>query len=82
MILTHCPFDPTPDSSDWDPTRPGSKAYKGDQQQPQKHFKDMAFYMDKIVGQLEDKLEVLGIRDNTLILFTGDNGTVRLLLRI
>ena len=30
MILTHCPFDPTPDSDDWDPERPGSKTYKGD----------------------------------------------------
>ncbi|WP_200275314.1 sulfatase-like hydrolase/transferase [Haloferula rosea] len=75
MILTHCPFDPTPDSSDWDPTRPGSTTYKGDQNRPQKHFKDMASYMDKIVGQLEARLVDLGIRDNTLILFTGDNGT-------
>ncbi|MDP7163422.1 MAG: sulfatase-like hydrolase/transferase, partial [Phycisphaerae bacterium] len=24
MILTHCPFDPTPDSTDWDPKRLGS----------------------------------------------------------
>ncbi|MEN8662708.1 MAG: sulfatase-like hydrolase/transferase [Lentimonas sp.] len=75
MILTHCPFDPTPDSDDWDPTRLGSTSYKGDQKRPQVHFKDMASYMDKIVGQLEAKLEALGIRDNTLILFTGDNGT-------
>ncbi|MGB0768180.1 MAG: sulfatase-like hydrolase/transferase [Phycisphaeraceae bacterium] len=71
MILTHCPFVPTPDSKDWDPTDPGSKTYKGDA----KHFADMVTYMDKLVGQIVDKLEALGLRENTLILFTGDNGT-------
>jgi len=29
MLLTHCPFEPTPDSADWNPTSPGSKSYKG-----------------------------------------------------
>ena len=71
MILTHCPFVPTPDSKDWDPADPGSKTYKGDA----KYFGDMVTYMDKIVGQLDAKLGELGLRENTLILFTGDNGT-------
>ena len=31
--------------------------------------------MDKLVGRTVAKLEELGLRDNTLILFTGDNGT-------
>jgi hypothetical protein len=34
MILTHCPFDPTPDSTDWDPKRLGSTTYKGDRERP------------------------------------------------
>jgi len=71
MILTHCPFEPTPDSDDWDPASKGSKSYKGDA----KYFGDMVTYMDKIVGKLVDKLEALGLRENTLVLFTGDNGT-------
>lgn len=71
MILTHCPFCPTPDSTDWDPTSKGSKTYKGDP----KYFGDMVSYMDKIVGKLAKKLDDLGIRDNTLIMFIGDNGT-------
>eukprot|EP00752_Nemacystus_decipiens_P013981 g12417.t1 len=71
MILTHCPFVPTPDSEDWDPADLGSKTYKGEA----KYFGDMVTYMDKIVGQIVDKLDELGLRDNTLILFTGDNGT-------
>lgn len=71
MILTHCPFVPTPDSKDWDPADRGSKTYKGDA----KYFDDMVTYMDKVVGQIVNKLDALGLRENTLILFTGDNGT-------
>ena len=29
MILTHCPFVPTPHSEDWDPSSAGSLTYKG-----------------------------------------------------
>ena len=35
----------------------------------------MVAYMDKNVGRTVDKLEELGIRKETLILFLGDNGT-------
>ena len=75
MILTHCPFDPTPDSTDWDPKRLGSTTYKGDRNDPQRHFRDMVAYADKAVGQIVSQLEKSGVRDNTLIIFTGDNGT-------
>jgi len=71
MILTHCPFEPTPDSPDWDPKSKGSKTYKGDA----KYFGDMVTYMDKIIGKIVARLEELGLREKTLILFTGDNGT-------
>ena len=37
----------------------------------------MVAYMDKLVGRLVAKLDELGIRDNTLVLFLGDNGTGR-----
>jgi arylsulfatase A-like enzyme len=42
---------------------------------PAKYFGDMVTYMDKIVGRIAAKLDALGVRDNTLILFIGDNGT-------
>ncbi len=71
MILTHCPSEPTPDSPDWDPANKGSATYKGDP----KYFGDMVSYMDKIVGKIVDKLEELNLRENTLVIFTGDNGT-------
>ncbi len=32
-------------------------------------------YLDYLVGRIVDTLDELGIRDNTLILFTSDNGT-------
>jgi arylsulfatase A len=70
MILTHNPFQPTPDSPDWDPKTDGENK----QQSPQ-HFADMTAYMDKMVGRVVSKLDELGIRDNTLLLFLGDNGT-------
>ncbi len=71
MILTHCPFCPTPDSKDWDPKNKGSKTYKGNA----KYFGDMMLYADKLVGRIVKKIDQLGLRDNTLIIFTGDNGT-------
>jgi len=71
MILPPCPFVPTPDSADWDPGSKGSKEYKGNA----KYFGDMVSYMDKIVGKITAKLDELGLREKTLILFTGDNGT-------
>ena len=71
MILTHCPFDPTPHSQDWDPTDLGSKTYKGNA----KYFKEMVSYMDFSIGRIIKQLDDLGLRKNTIIIFTGDNGT-------
>jgi arylsulfatase A len=71
MLLTHCPFVPTPDSEDYNPTDPGSLTYKGEP----KYFPDMVAYTDKLVGKIAAKVDELGISENTLIIFTGDNGT-------
>jgi len=38
-------------------------------------YKELVEYMDKLVGRLVSTLDELGLRENTLILFTGDNGT-------
>jgi arylsulfatase A len=72
MILTHSPFQPTPDSPEWDPSVKDESSRKND-----KHFADMTAYMDKMIGRLDAKLAELGIRDNTLLMFLGDNGTHR-----
>jgi arylsulfatase A len=70
MMLTHDPFQPTPDSADWDPKAKGEGVNRNN-----KHFGEMVSYMDKLVGKLIDHVDKLGLRDNTLIIFTGDNGT-------
>lgn len=77
MMLTHSPHVATPDSSDWDETAGGKRKKKdeGAKDDIARHFGDMTAYMDKLIGKLIAKLDELGIRDNTLIVFTGDNGT-------
>ena len=70
MMLTHSPYQPTPDSKTWDPRTKGENG-----NQAKEHFGDMVSYMDKLIGKLVAKLEGLGIRNNTLIVFLGDNGT-------
>ena len=67
MVLTHDPFVPTPDSPEW---QSGNRM-----QRDTRFFADMVAYTDRIVGQIDATLEMLGIRENTILLFTGDNGT-------
>jgi arylsulfatase A len=69
MALTHNPFVPTPDSAEW-----GSGDRYADDP---KHFAEMVTYMDKNIGRLVDHVASLGLAENTLFLFTGDNGTNR-----
>lgn len=40
-------------------------------------YKELVEYMDKLIGCVVATLDSLGIRENTLILYTGDNGTPR-----
>ena len=35
----------------------------------------MVSYMDFSIGRIVNQLDELGLRENTIILFTGDNGT-------
>jgi arylsulfatase A len=55
----HTEILPTPDSA------PDSKD----------HYADNVAYMDKLVGKLVAELERLKLREKTLIVFLGDNGT-------
>ena len=59
MSHVHAEILPTPDS------KPDSKDL----------YADNISYMDKLVGKLVAELERLKLRDNTLIIFVGDNGT-------
>ncbi|MEX0275610.1 MAG: sulfatase-like hydrolase/transferase [Flavobacteriaceae bacterium] len=69
MALTHDPFVPTPlnpDFGDFDTSK-----YQSDP----RYFGEMVSYMDQLVGKILDTVESLGLSENTLILFLGDNGT-------
>lgn len=67
MILPHNPFLPTPDSTN---------RHEKDNKQ---NFVDMVQYIDQCIGRIEDALIAAGIRGNTLMIFTGDNGTNHLI---
>lgn len=68
MVLTHSPFVPTPDSEEWN----GARNKKNN-----RFFADMVSYMDKLVYKIHRKLEDFDLSENTILLFTGDNGTSR-----
>ena len=70
MALTHDPFEMPPDCE-----AEATKFLKGNESAKTRNFAGMTYYTDKIVGQFVDKLEEHGLTDNTLILFTADNGT-------
>jgi arylsulfatase A len=59
MHLVHGPILRTPDS------KPDTKDF----------YDDNIAYMDKQVGEIVAELEKLGIREKTLVMFSGDNGT-------
>jgi arylsulfatase A len=61
--LVHGPILRTPDS------KPGEK-------DPTILYNDNIAYLDKQVGALVAEIERLGLRENTLIVFSADNGTV------
>ena len=63
MSHIHGPIVPTPDS------KPGADAND--------LYRDNIEYMDKLVGKLMGELDRLHLREKTLVLFTGDNGTAR-----
>jgi arylsulfatase A len=64
MSHVHGQILPTPD------TAPGTKDRF-------KIYQDNVAYMDKLVGKLVAQLDRLKLRENTLILFAGDNGTAK-----
>jgi arylsulfatase A len=69
MILVHNPFVPTPDT----PGLTDAMKFESDG----KYFGEMIRYSGKIVERFLDKLDELGLSENTLVIFTADNGTYR-----
>jgi arylsulfatase A-like enzyme len=65
MILTHGPFTPTPHNRD----------KLQDKSDKKELYRSMVHYADFLIGRLVRTLDELGIRDNTVIFYTGDNGS-------
>ncbi len=75
MVLVHDPFVPTPDTiGDGSRGHESNKQPKG-KEAKKENFVAMVQYMDKIIGKIAKKVEDIGQAENTLILFTADNGT-------
>ena len=76
MVLSHHPFVPTPDNGKaYYDFKIVKKGESGGSPSDNNYFKDEMAFLDKNVGEIIDKVNELGISKNTLILFTGDNGT-------
>lgn len=72
--LVQHPWSPTPedpDFADWD-----ASAGERDREDI-KYFPGMVKYMDKMIGKLLNKLNESGITNNTVVMFTSDNGSVK-----
>ncbi len=69
MTLTHNPFVATPHSKD--------QSAKAKTKSQSRFFGDMIQYTGHLVDRILNKLEKLGIAENTLVMFTADNGTYR-----
>ena len=71
LSLVHEPWCPTPDDTlafaNWVTTSPPHTDTS--------FYPSMMAYMDKEIGQLIHKIKSLGIENNTVIIFSGDNGT-------
>lgn len=67
MVLVHSPFVRTPDSQ---PPKQGAD-------KKLHHYRAMMSYMDKCVGRIVDALDEHGLREDTVLIFTSDNGTGR-----
>jgi len=78
MLLVHDEHQPTPDTkpaSIFDNFDEGRNAYNKNKGDDKRFFPDMISYMDKLIGKVVSKLDELGLRENTLIVIMGDNGT-------
>lgn len=78
LALVHDDHKPTPDTQPpetfdtFDEVDHNRDGHTGDDP---KYIGDMIAYTDKLIGQVVSKLDELDLRENTLIVVMGDNGT-------
>ncbi|MCK4921900.1 MAG: sulfatase-like hydrolase/transferase, partial [Bacteroidales bacterium] len=76
-VLVHDPFVPTPDNIGDAPRTQVSNLEPKNVTEKKANFVAMVNYLDKIVGKIVKQLDEVGQLENTIILFTADNGTNR-----
>ncbi|MBK1876517.1 sulfatase-like hydrolase/transferase [Pelagicoccus mobilis] len=74
-VLVHDPFVATPDTIGDAPRSQAANKQPKDPHAKKENFVAMVNYLDKIVGKIVAKLDSVGQLENTIILFTADNGT-------
>ncbi len=75
MNSMHRPFQPTPEHPDAPaPGQPAPREWRGSKGRPE-NFRPMLRYLDKMVGKLIRAVADLGLAEDTIIIFTSDNGT-------
>ncbi|MFT6864664.1 MAG: arylsulfatase A [Akkermansiaceae bacterium] len=74
-VLVHDPFVPTPDTIGDRPRTYDSNKQPKDKAAKKANFVAMVQYLDKLVGKIVKQVDDLGQLENTIILFTADNGT-------
>ena len=85
MAATHKPHEPSPDSPEWNDFDPPANRTRGGKtwaaledgafEDDPRFYKDMVEYHDKAIGRLTDYLEEQGLSEDTLVIYTGDNGS-------
>ena len=78
-VLVHDPFVPTPDTIGDRPRTHGSNKQPKDKAAKKANFVAMVQYLDKLVGKIVKQVDDIGQLDNTIIMFTADNGSHRTL---
>jgi arylsulfatase A-like enzyme len=74
-VLVHDPFVPTPDTIGSRARGHEANREPDDKAEKKANFVAMVEYLDKVVGKIIRKLEAVGRLEDTLIIFTADNGT-------
>ncbi|NNV55838.1 sulfatase-like hydrolase/transferase [Limnovirga soli] len=70
--LIQKPWSPTPDNPDFASWNP---AVDDVARADPKYLGDMVSYIDKTIGKIITKVQQAGLMNNTIIIFTSDNGT-------
>ena len=77
MVLVHDPFVATPDTIGSKPRTQAANIEPESSVEKKENFIAMVNYMDHLVGKIVKKVKEIGQLDNTIIMFTADNGTNR-----